>query len=303
MWQILDDYKFSDDDFDEINGSFNCDLCNNSIEDNKMYSIRKHNIDLCEKCYPSKNDVYDIQIIDRLDYSIEDKPLIWSCNFCDKKLGGGCKWYTISKKDDEPFGDICMDCYNLEKIYDYYNNQFVEINTDNYKICNRGNDCTLVNILDASPRNIPSELINEITEERIEEWTDLISSIVNVDISFGPIKNWCLISKIYNIKLVEAYTGILLECCGNNRVASLLIDNHGRVSCDIIFDNYVDYLNDKNNWKCDYVEDSEEHIKERNRLLDILHSEFSIDNDICKNVMTEYSGYIRMARDLETYYG
>lgn len=303
MWQVLDDYNFNDDDFDDINGSFCCDICKNYIEDKKMYSIRKYNIDLCGKCYSSKNDVYDIKIINRLNYSVEDKPLIWDCIFCDKKLGGGYKWYTIGKKDDGPFNDICMDCYNLEKIYDYYNNKFVEIDISNCKVCNRGSDLTLINILDASPRNIPSELINEITEERIEEWTNLISSIVNIDISFGPIKNWCLISKIYEIPLIEAYTGILLECNGDNRVASLLIDDHGRVSCDIIFDNYKDYLNDKNNWKCDYVEGSEEHINECNRQRKILRDNYFIENKLCKKIMTEYSGYIRFDRNLETYYG
>lgn len=305
MWNLIDNYNFDKKYFEDIDDMFNCDICKNYINGGNFYCIRKHNIDICNNCYPNKNNIFKIEMIDRINYSIEDKPLIWSCMFCDKKLGGGCKWYAISKnlEYETPFDDICMDCYDLDKIYDYYNSKFIEINLNNYKLCNRLSDATLINILNASSRNIPTELENEITTERMEIWIDLLSSIVNIDLSFGPIKNWCLISDIYELPLFNASTAVLLECCGNNRIASLLIDDHGRVSCDIIFDNYNDYLNDKNNWKCKYVKDSDEHIKELKIFKKLLNKVGEIEEDEFKNVLLEYSGYIRISRKLDIYYG
>jgi hypothetical protein len=78
-------------------------------------------------------------------------------------------------------------------------------------------------------------------------------------------------------------------------IISGLADDHGRIALNIVFDNLDDYLDDCHKWLDQSM--SDENIKLREN-----HSDDD-DNLIAAKICTEYSGYIRLSRNLGTYCG
>ena len=255
IWKSLDDLTVNScNNLTLIDGEIYCDVCSNEcVPPLYSFSINSNSkIDICSKCYTNEilTKLFDLQIIDRTTYSIEEKPLIWPCIYCKTLLGGGCKWNLLEFNYKEL--DVCNDCYNNIEIN--LKNSFHEID-DKYVICERGGDGVFLDIsnIDQHDRQILDVIKDEITQKRIEDWIDTIDSIVNIDSNkthFGTVKQWTLFTDLYEIPIFDAMTALLIDCkIGNNgRVASVVFDNHGRCSIDIIFNTFDEYLKEYNEW-------------------------------------------------------
>src|SRR5947199_241509 len=57
-----------------------------------------------------------------------------------------------------------------------------------------------------------------------------------------------MITNLYRCPFTEAYTALLVDCV-TGKIASLVEDDHSRVSIDIIYNNVDDYIIDFENWK------------------------------------------------------
>ena len=291
--------EFAVNDFGRV-----CDKCNKSVE--IPFYISDNEFDLCESCYNSNLDDLATEI-DRTGYSIEEKPRIWKCIFCQEKMGGGCKWYVI--KTDGGYGggiDICTKCY-LNDFAEKFKSLFTLVSGDNLVCCMR----TIPTVLDIGDSNrnleiLPEEIRNEITKERVDQWTNIIAEISHLKPNFskfGSLKNWTLFTDITDIPHFDAMTGLIVDC-SNSRVGSLLCDNHGRCGIDIIFNSCNEYLAAKREWENTKLNDTDAEFK---RLDEKVVNDFktigSCDEDDLAAICREFSGYYRLKFRLGLYYG
>lgn len=76
-------YKKLSNYIDEIT----CDFCNKDIfvENNSFYKL--YNYFICCDCKENNEYHYNnMLLINRLNYSIKDKPLVWKCDECNQKF-------------------------------------------------------------------------------------------------------------------------------------------------------------------------------------------------------------------------
>jgi hypothetical protein len=84
MKEIYD--KFVMDSRNKFRGDdYACDVCGEGLYIPCYYL--NNNIQICNNCPDEFWKM--LEIIDRADKTIEEKPLIWPCIICDEKQGGG----------------------------------------------------------------------------------------------------------------------------------------------------------------------------------------------------------------------
>lgn len=284
--------------------SVECDLeCN---ECNKWLDITKEiiwkedgwrfdNDLLCNDCYENKlveivEKKPELKIIDRLDYSVIQKPRIWKCKKCSNLLGGGCKWYLFDNNMD-----YCINCLpSQDELQEIYKNNSESPQMKYYKSLKKttlGVDYKIesesipLNVTQpnyekmSSPFEIQPKLINEYIENNI-----YIDCIVNVNFNHSLLE---LILFYIDEPFVVYSTGLLVNGI-NQDIYSLVMDDHGRVSIDRIMtlEEYYKELNDYNNL-------TKEEIDEFGRI-----------NTDCPYVeFNTFSKYIRVKKGLFFYYG
>lgn len=315
-------------------GSFDigrdCDICRKAIRINKSWYHDSDFSDICYDCsYKCLKTIFK-EII-RRNFSTEEKPLKWNCYKCNKKLGGGCDWFT----NEDLNIDICENCFNPDapfySVLQHPNVNFVleepfELNNRSYGIIERSGE--LLCYLD-----VPSEFLSNVFEpllELNEEYCDLIDeglvrytcayiddaikdedyaqsfsvhSKINVTkkLCRESILHWTILEKATDLcGEFQAMSGLLININDNQQVASYVIDDHGRVSVDVIFKSWDNYKKARAVW--------EEFRK-------------TVDDEKYKNIVSEYcsktgklpnyelmhyvnfSAYCRLLSGLGFYYG
>lgn len=223
---------------------------------------------------------------------------MWKCiGNCGKLMGGGDKWYC----NEDMELDICIDCFPNVR-----NSFIVCEDNSNFIWIDRG--CNLVRV-DLSPvehRLIPECISDEITIDRMKMWVENIDSIANLDPEFGPYKQWTMFTDYDDEDLFKWGVGTCLAVdCGvdtSGRIASVLYDNHGRISIDIIFKNMEDYNKSLSTWNQNKLT-SDAYKKIYDKVYKDLNDKSECDDDELASVCTEFSSYIRIENRLGLYYG
>lgn len=201
-----------------------------------------------------------------------------------------------------------MNCYNQPK-----DKLFVFVDKEKCCIIDRAGSLVLNNET-VTNRLIPQLFEKDVTEERMEAYAESINSIAFVDKRFGSYKQWAMFAGPYDLPKHDIVTALLVNCgpTHNGEIASLLADNHGRVGINIIYNTIDEYLKEYNEWEPTRPinsEDSEDKFDYENATLEELaNHEEEIDedrynDDKIMNVCTEFCGYIRLKKNLDTYYG
>ncbi len=295
---VIKETKF--DDLEKISESdgFICDgSCKRdckTIVDNgeNLYNYVK--LIYCETCYQNKDYqslTKGLEYIDRRNFSTKEKPRYWRCDLCSTSLGGGCQWYCNSKTDI----DICYECYHKD-----LSKEFKLLDKDVY-ICYRGIDGVYFKISEVKDLQIPEQLVDQIKEDNVKNWIQTFDSLANVNINHKIVNlcEWLPISDMYEMTHTDAFTQLLVNCGveGNGQVASLVSDDHGRVSLDLIYDTLDKYLEDYKKWVESRLSGDE---------LEKLQEKLEEDDDNIDEVAAacqEFSGYIRLHNRLSFYYG
>jgi len=311
MWTKLDQYKFDNGNFSKPDDNFGCDgrNCGNTNElhipfYHYSYGDDYSSIDLCPNCVNDIDQIFCVTEVDRIEYSVEEKPLIWPCFICDKNLGGGFAWFLYEHNYIKI--DVCKECNENCSFYGKLKGKLVLV-TDNIISCNRTSANILLDISYVEERKIPDELLDIITQEKIDDWTDLLSAIAHLEPNFkefGPVKQWTLFTDLYDIPHCGgAMTGLLVDCSvnTNGRVASLVSDNHGRIGIDIIYSSFDDYKQAFNDWSNNRLKGEE--LQEKIKELEEDDEDDDVEDDDIKLICTEFSGYIRLHLNKDTYYG
>lgn len=303
MWDYLDNStEYLDEQEEAI---VCCDGCAKDLDDDfyviKDNSTNREDKHMCHGCYnPDKIKEYiEIELIDRRDKSEEEKPRIWSCNLCKFKLGGGFAWYC-SKIFELDFCLECCDKYNFMDHVEKFvsNNGSSFITRSSYLHVNIGN---------VNGRKIPKQLLPEITKARVMEWCENMNSLVNTSVRVGNLKNWTLFTDFYEIPIAyPAEMALAVDCSKDDqyhgRVASVVIDDHGRSSMDIVFNSFDEYLDAKNTWESIKLPENERALYEE-KIRELFRKNKSIENEDILPGCKEFACYCRINNNLPNYYG
>jgi hypothetical protein len=141
---------------------------------------------------------------------------------------------------------------------------------------------------------IPVELEDEITPERNDGYLYCFNELVNIGIQ-EPMLQWTQFTDTYEaLWCSNVHTALLVRVIKGkpHAVASLIYDNNGRASIDLLFDDFKSYTAAHDEWKKMTPDD----IRAKNPHI--------IADEIKYVVETKhFSEYIRFNRDLEFYYG
>lgn len=308
---IIDEYLYKDlwkshlefnlADHDELNQNvhenYGCDICGHSVSPDGWYQATySSNIDFCEKCVNNIKD--ELKLIDRINFSEKDKPRRWPCLFCNKKMGGGFKWYSSEKLKI----DVCLDCYPKSDL----KTKTKQISCDeNTYLCKRTSPGVIITLkkLDFKTYQIPNELKHEIKLERNQEWIYYFDCLAEVNLERENLLEWTLITDVNDMETYPASTGLIMNCVSeNHEIASLVSDDHGRVAINQIYNSYKEYLKELKEWKNKRLtgKELENKIEEIKK---IFKDKYECNEHIMKLGSKHFSEYIRLDRELGFYYG
>lgn len=263
------------------NDCFYCDVCGKTVSQ-KWYHKSLPGAD-CFDCCLECIDNIEFEEIDRTECNTDDKPLVWPCVSCQKKLGGGFKWYTFDDKLD-----ICIECHNSGKIKECLN--LVDYSSHKYMIIER--TCPLLVCCD--------DPVENTTEYK--SFDDYLDSVVFYDYNCNEsIKNWrILVEAVHEDWGYDAECGFLINI-KTGQIASYVIDDHGRISIDRAYENIQEYQNNLDLWeKNKLLENERENTK--NTVKESFQNNGSCDDEIiCKCV--GFPIYFRLNSKLGMYYG
>jgi hypothetical protein len=229
------------------------------------YHALYSDIDVCSECYP--------YFYKNLTNTNEDSRYKY-CDVCIQDIGENA-YYT----NEDAGYDVCQPCYNYKRPFGVNVNQSgLETDREQYIIAK---------YLDYDALTIPPQLLSEITSERNQLFIELLGSLVRLPDTYENILEWTLITDLTPCEHHDAECGFAINLI-NDKVASILSDNHGRVAMNVVYDNYEDYLREE---------------AEFNQLNDTFafNSELSLDD---KEENTHNFGeYVRRNRGLSFYYG
>ena len=73
---------------------------------------------------------------------------------------------------------------------------------------------------------------------------DLLDNLCNIIRNIGSLKEWCYFTGFSTALMINCYKE--RNSYIDSYIASVVSDNHGRISIDLIYNNFVDYFNGKN---------------------------------------------------------
>lgn len=247
-----------------------CDICHSV---NVVYHLIGSNcgVDLCEKCYSKKPEE-----LCKVDYKA-----CGTCDICYQYVNG--KAYSINHS-----ALFCIKCVsNIHRAL-VKNNDLIKTERD---FLYRFKECDLY---------IPDAL-KEYNLKK-EEFYELIDSIVRPPTNDANLAEWVLINDFNQVPEFPANCTFAIRCVENNtQVASVVMDDHGRIAMNIIFQSVDEFINAENEWKNNFSE------KDRLVYAEQVAQEFEND-DSCDEILIakasdNFAVYSRLIRKLSLYYG
>lgn len=306
LWSVIDT-DVDAIDFAKIDDIYYCDSCECKLSTNFYNSNSILNLQLCEKCYKNKPlyKLFNISEIDKTMHNPKDKPLIWPCIACDKKMGGGCKWKILKLDKQDRIYDMCLDCYNKDpNLSELTKNEFYKID-DNYVVCEH-DDPILVNIAKIPNRKIPDRIMEHVTIDRAKVYTGLLKNLVDIPPDFGSLKEWTMFTDLYELPIVKTKAALLINCNVNNKhhkIASFVVDNNKNAAINIIFDSIDDYSKAYKDWKNNKIMNDLEYNKLLKKIKNDLQRNIRCEDKEFAKICKEFSGFIRIQKYLPIFYG
>jgi hypothetical protein len=296
MWNVIDQYDFNNDKFNLIEDKYTCD--NDTCFDPYLKTPFHHYkigdgtcIDICDKCFNDDDVIESLFMLRIIDE--KEKRICMICNIINDGFWIVCKYsgiyiyiceWCVNDDDKNIFDD-----YDDKKIFDMVKGKFIIVSGD-VVCCNRSMFPSMINIDKVNDRCIPLLIKKEITFERLSMWVDLYESIVNISPNFqmfGSVRRWALFTDLYEVPYRNLLTGLLFDCV-DERVAILVVDKYNRVSINVMYDVYDNYLIEYGIWLKNKLSEFE--------LVDMVYK-LSGKNvskvDICM-ICEEFSGYLLM---------
>lgn len=325
---LAEDVDWSPLDAVEIEGTdikwydSRCNLCKENIQQSEgWYHGGVFDWDFHVACW-RQSPKPPTTLLTPIDRTEGTNPKSWTCRMrCGKSMGGGDRWYCNTE-----FGvDVCLECFPKVE------SAFIKVDVTNpdQVWSNRGMNPLLLDRSSVSAeREVPLELAAEVTTESPGHWADCVGSLVEVAPGFGSVKQWAMLKNastkeyvpetifgivldenyknyIYGMPVLDVKTFLLVDCHEKTRgrIASGVVDGHGRVAVNIIYEKLADFLTARAHWNKEKQNDTkiEELQKTQEQRYSRTHNEL-VQADLA-DICTEFSGFIRMHRELNIYVG
>lgn len=292
--------KFNCKELENYCDKINCIFCNKDIfiENNSFYKL--YDSFICCDCKENKEYHYNnMVLIDRLNYSIEQKPLVWKCDECEQKLGGGHKWYVYKENMD-----FCINCVsNKDDLYNLLMKKFVFISNNINYCCIERSGQILLNVKyddDKDNFDVPNEIQDLITEEKDNNFLDFIGCFVFCDLDVNDsLLKWTIFEDYMRMDFFNALTALAIKCEFPYPIASCCADDHGRISFNVIYNSFEDYKKDLNLW----IKPSEDEFKKQTEKNIKILNKGECSEENCLLGSKSFSEYIRFKKDLTFYFG
>jgi hypothetical protein len=292
----LDTTHLSNLDYDCGSG-YECDCCKTDLTINVdiWYNMDGY-IDICETCMVDKKILNNVELIDRRNLTVKEKPLLWNCFECNCKLGGGCKWYLIKSTD------VCESCLDKYKS-DEPMKGITKITPNNTYVLGNRSDEILIDATSAKYHTftVPTMIQSEITDKRNQTFIEFIDALVFLNIK-GSILKWTLFTDIDYLGYYPAETALIIKCEEPYPVASVCIDDHGRTAFNLIYDTFDDYYAELTSWEKIKLT-GDELIKQIEYNKQMMSCNYTVDTENCIRGSKSFSTYIRLKREFDMYYG
>lgn len=293
---LLDSFEVEIDDGDLSLPSdhFICYECGKEVDDDVFYIADINNqyivdteFSFCRDCYENGGREKFNHKVNNIELSTDNKVSYKRCIVCKDKIGNRRRRRITSRYF--VFDGVCENCDIKDLIFRKIENGLVS------------RESTLISLHKVEGKYIHKELESEVTDKRIQSWIQVISSICNIphiDI-FGSFKQWVEFTDPYDHPCRNVYTSLLVDCSPttNGRIASLLVNNHGRISIDIVFDTVEQYMEEYKKWKDNYSPEKQK------KAVELLADDYEQDDSVYIDSTEEFSGYIRYTKNLGFHYG
>lgn len=259
----------------------------------------------CPSCHAGNIFGSNYELIDRREYTIEQKPLVWPCLFCKRLMGGGHQWYY--DPDQEEPTDVCPECYQSVPSpsvqqdgspirYERLPTKYL-LDTEREHLL-RVQPLTDIYIPEGLRETLDATAQGVFVSSLNESYAD---SKINLSINAAALME---ISEVEDVAFVHANTSLAIDISVlENPVYSIIYDDHGRMAFNRVHDTYERYLEDKAAWEQRIALLSPEYIQSRTSELDEQYHHGSIEEDDLAEVIDNYPAYIRLIRKLPFYYG
>lgn len=211
-----------------------CDVCDREGYSYEFYLFpgdSERRLDCCTTCRASKQLEAILTPIDRTDKTEEEKPRIWKCDMCATKLGGGCKWFANVEKDL----DVCETCYgHSDTLFDTLRSSPNICETERGLVLKLTDPASIdYNYPDIFPLRLlaQNDRLTAICEKWAEEWRHFVRVPKNF-----VWTEWVRFMPWDKSQSTNAHTSLAVRCVHgqDHHFASLLKDNRGRISIDIV---------------------------------------------------------------------
>lgn len=276
-----------------------CDECNININD-IGYITRGNGYDsplLCSNCY-NNMDIKNVHF---------NKEEWWhaTCDCCFKHIIGD----ALELFEKAHLCNKCSKTYNFKDIFlkfDINNNNNNIIYTDGGReeilIYNNNIELQVPDIV-YKEYEFEENRYDSITESMAHAWFDIIFSLVKMpNIEFNCFE-WRILTNLESVPCFDAMCCFAIRCVKNNhQIASIVMDNHGRVAMDIVFENIDEYLKEKKLFE-KQLRPEEERLKCKELLEKKFTEKFYAENEHIMNATDSFSVYYRLKLGLSLYYG
>lgn len=295
-----------------------CILCGTE-ENHKLYMTNCSTryagfICICTKC------VYDMEsktrAVDRTQFSIEDTSNV-CCAWCDIILGDELSWhYYDSEEKIYNTYNICNTCFGhsielAKKQGTYINEPFPRLyRTDYSGFYNwpMRDPTTISYVIPESLQNDESDKPH-ITKELAELYIDLWDSFVHASTNgYFYFQEWTLITDFVDDE--PGSTALAVRCVSDrpHQVASVVMDGHGRISIDTVYDNLDDFWKDYNEFINMRSKLTPEEKETRVNILktksaDSCYCDDILMNNLMMDATNNFSTYIRLKYNYAFDYG
>jgi hypothetical protein len=170
----------------------------------------------------------------------------YNCIVCNKRITTDAWWYYSGKVIN-----FCDGCYpQFPGELQYYEDG------KNNAICIDNGAC-VIDITPVNNRIIPPNF--KVTKESIDRWAYYVLELSELEGNFGSVRGWAAFTDEYDVPEQDLITFLMVNCSpkNNGMIASVLVDDHGRVGANILFKNVDEYLEAYNAWEAEKLSEED----------------------------------------------
>jgi hypothetical protein len=268
-----------------------CNGCSNKIHIPFYHLLNNPNsIDLCLKCYDKLPELLQER---NSDYAI--------CDICFQFIEDSVSW------------GLGTDLDSCEKCLSRIKNAFLPIDEKLLK-CNETVIVTGRDYMYKHSKNtqlvVPESLDLTVVDDFYVDYLDCIVRPPSFD---WDAAEWTILLPrgsekvdfpLTNVPGYGASCGFAIKCVpGDNKIASVVVDDHCRMAMNIVFDNVEDFFKAENTWLEHEKLPEKDRLEAESEALNCFETDHTCENYLLMRATDSFAVYLRIKIGLAMYYG